>query len=320
MPSFGLFPYISAATDPDPTPFKIEVEGKIYTIDANTVLRNELGIIEDDTISEIWIRLATTLGGVDNAQVFDIVANSSNEISSFKYVALGTDKAKAKTVIDMIDALGSNPTEAAVEAARKAYDGTGAGTGSQVTTTVEQQNLVTNLAKLVAAETKIADAAQEILDGQSVKSTIAGLDADSTNLEVATARADYNALTAAGKAEVDNLAALVTAETNLTNAKTALTNKLAAATTLYNQEAATLNGLTQFEKDAITALDAGEPAAYTALVSALNSARITANGFDANDDAESVTSINAAASALDTPMTNVTAAKAAFDALVAQVK
>nr|DAL96930.1 MAG TPA: hypothetical protein [Caudoviricetes sp.] len=149
MLDLGRFPYINADGS------KIEVDGKLYVIDDNTVLRNEVGVIEYDGKDVIKPVLKE-----NETQVFDIEVKDTNIITSFKYRAADDDRKAAKKVVDMIDALGSNPAKADVEAARAAF-GTTVGTGGTVTTTKVQQNLVTNLAKLEAAEKKIADAAAE---------------------------------------------------------------------------------------------------------------------------------------------------------------
>lgn len=116
MPSFGLFPYINA----DAT--KIEVDGKVYVLDTNTVLRNELGAIEYDGVSAIK---AANILVKDVTKVFDIEVKDTNIITSFKYqrtaaqIATG-DVAAAKAKVNTTNAyevpFGTTDVDAAVKA------------------------------------------------------------------------------------------------------------------------------------------------------------------------------------------------------------
>ncbi len=171
MLDLGRFPYKDAAVAADNT-FKIEVNGKIYVVNNNTVLRNEVGVIEKATASDIHGAITA-----NTTQVFDIVADDDNVISSFKYVAADADRDAAKVVIDMIDALDADADTFAadVAAARAAY--------TALSTDV-QKNLVTNLADLEAAEAAVANAAavadvaadKEALDADAIKGTNVDLD------------------------------------------------------------------------------------------------------------------------------------------------
>ena len=131
------------------------------------------------------------------------------------------DKAAAKLVADQIDALNvqSLNDESAVVAAREAYNAL----------TSAQKAYVTNLEKLVAAETKIADLkaekeAQEAADkaaAQAVTDAIAALNVDSLDDEadVVAAREAYDALTDTQKDLVTNLAVLKAAEQTILQLK-----------------------------------------------------------------------------------------------------
>lgn len=145
-----MFAYINA----DAT--KIEVDGKVYVLDANTVLRNEVGVIEYDGVATIK---AANVLVKDKTQVFDIKVKDENVITSFKYVADKDDKAAAKKVIDKIDAIpaitASDFVEK-VEAAREAYDALAISGDDAVQV---KQNLVTNYNKLEKAEAAIDNAA-----------------------------------------------------------------------------------------------------------------------------------------------------------------
>ncbi|NEU30374.1 cell wall-binding repeat-containing protein [bacterium LRH843] len=134
---------------------KIEVDGTVYTLDASTVLRNEVGVIEYDGVSEIDGILLV------NDRVFDIVANANKVITSFKYEAAASDRTAASNVIKLINDLPANSANdfgTKVGEARSAYGNLSA----------TQKNLVTNLAKLVAAEKaveeKVVAAAKDALN------------------------------------------------------------------------------------------------------------------------------------------------------------
>lgn len=212
------------------------------------------------------------------------------------------DADAAKLVVDEIAALGSNPTKLAVTTAD----------GNYTALSPNAKTLVTNYATLKAFTDDIAA-------GETLETTVSGLDADSTNKEVADARAAYDALGTLGKAEV-TVANITTAETNLANAKTALANKIAEAKPVYTAEKATLDSLTPVEVSAITARTPSEPAAYNGLVSALGAEITTAEAYDANADDQTVNLITAVTTALDGDLTAVTGAKAAFDLLVEAVR
>ena len=286
----GNITYINADTT------VIEVEGVVYTLNAGTVLRNELGVIEYSGASAIN---GATLLVANTSRVFDIVS-ANGVISSFKYSAATADKVAAKTVIDEITALATSTHLATdVSAAR----------GSYTALTQARKNLVTNLASLVSQETAIANAATEIADGQQVKTDIA---AAANNLQVTTARADYEGLGVAGKAEVDNLAALVVKETALVEAKTALASKIVDATTLYNAQKTRLDSFTALEVSII-----GAPLiTYNAAVAALKTARDAAVTFDEAADAATAATIASATSTLNTAIGTLNTATDSFDLVV----
>lgn len=145
-----MFAYINTAAT------KIEVDEKVYVLNENTVLRNEVGVIEYDGAAAI-----KTAGVLveDKTKVFDIKVKDENVITSFKYVADKDDKAAAKEVIDKIDAIpaitASDFVEK-VEAAREAYDALAISGDAAVQV---KQNLVTNYDKLEKAEKAIKNSA-----------------------------------------------------------------------------------------------------------------------------------------------------------------
>jgi cold shock CspA family protein/uncharacterized ubiquitin-like protein YukD len=142
---------------------KIEVDGKVYVINDDTVLRNEVGVIEYDGITEIKGALEE-----NETKVFDIEVKDTNVITSFKYVAAKADKDAAAAVIKLINELPAATDaefETKVTAARSAYNGL----ADEV-----KKNLVTNLAKLEAAEAKLQeeeDNAQAKEDAKSFTTT-----------------------------------------------------------------------------------------------------------------------------------------------------
>lgn len=152
MLDLGRFPYIDATG-------VVEVDGVVYAIADNTVLRNELGIIEQVGKTAINTRITA----LTNKQVFDIVADSNKVISSLKYVAQTADKTAAKTVIDAINALATSTDLATDVPAARALYGTPPAYGTATTDKVKQDLVPASVvAKLVAEETKLANAADAI--------------------------------------------------------------------------------------------------------------------------------------------------------------
>lgn len=204
MLDLGRFPYIDATQAADDS-FKIEVDGTVYTVDNNTILRNELGVIEDTTADDIF----ATLNGLTDPQVFDIDAEG-RVISEFKYVAEPADKAAAKTVIDAINALADSDDLATDVPAARALYGTPPAFGTATTDAVKQ-NLVpaSVVAKLVAEENKLANAADAnavatdkaalavTYNGTDPTITLAGSGANGTTITWASDNAAINATTKA---------------------------------------------------------------------------------------------------------------------------
>lgn len=146
----GVVTYINAGST------KVEIDGTVYTLNADTVLRNEVGVI-------FYVGAATIDGNLNiDDQVFDIVAKDG-VISSFKVKADGDDRVAAKAVIDKIDAIPATTAAdfgAKVTAARTAYDALDSSTAYDPAdpAATPQKALVTNLAKLEKAEAAVANA------------------------------------------------------------------------------------------------------------------------------------------------------------------
>lgn len=136
------------------------------------------------------------------------------EAAENQYAALRQtdDQSKAKNVVDLIDKIATvtENSGTAISAARKAYDGL----------TQEQKKLVTNYAKLTAAETAYAKLTATDDDkekaGQVVEliNKLGAISLDSKQA-VAEAREAYNALTDAQKQLVENYTLLEQAEAQI---------------------------------------------------------------------------------------------------------
>lgn len=182
----GRFTYIDSTV--------VEVDNVVYTLADGTVLRNEVGVIE-------YTGGAAIAGFLNNGdQVFDIVANADNRISSFKYVAAEADRDAAKLVIDEINALDSESATFAadVAAARASYNAL----------TATQQNLVTNLADLVAAEAQVEANTFTTNHAAILAETVDTVEV-SDEAAVTAALTDYNALSVDAKALVADEKALL---------------------------------------------------------------------------------------------------------------
>ncbi len=162
----------------------------------------------------------------------DVLVAAENEIVRLKALAEqeAADKAAAQVVVNQIDALivDSLDDEADVVAARNAYKGL----------TDAQKGYVTNLAKLQAAEAKIAELklAQEQQDAadlaaaKAVVDKINALNVKSLDDEadVVAARAAFNALTDNQKGLVTNLSKLEDAEDDIVRLKAEAAAKIEA--------------------------------------------------------------------------------------------
>ncbi|MBR4868468.1 MAG: hypothetical protein IKU10_04870 [Clostridia bacterium] len=183
------------------------------------------------------------------------LTSAESKIASLEKVE--ADKAAAKIVQDQIAALPSTLTvanQAAVQAARTAYNGL----------TSAQKEYVTNLSKLTAAETTMSN----LTTAQTVIDKIANLPLNITLSDestVSSVRSAYNALTSTQKGYVTNLSKLTAAETTIANLKAAkaVDDKIAALPskiTLSHQSAVeaarkAYTDLTADQKDLVTKLD-----------------------------------------------------------------
>ena len=126
---------------------------------------------------------------------------------------LKADKAAAEAVDSKIEAIGTVTlaSEQAITAARTAYNAL----------TDAQKAQVTKLATLTAAETTLAQlkADKAAVDAVEAKITAIGTVTLASETKITEARAAYDALTDAQKAQVTNLATLTAAETALTALK-----------------------------------------------------------------------------------------------------
>ena len=139
---------------------------------------------------------------------------------TLKDLKANADRKAADQVIRAIEALPSPATEKdaeKVEAARKAYDAL----------TDEQKELVTNYARLTAAEKELAEAEASEKDKKAAGEVRSLIDAigralpEETEEAVAAARKAYDALTDLQKKLVDNYDVLVQAEKTLADVKAA---------------------------------------------------------------------------------------------------
>ncbi len=197
------------------------------------------------------------LTDAQKAYVTNLSKLTSAETALAKLEQAAADQAAAKLVQDMIAALPATITlssQSAVAAARKAY----------TDLTDVQKALVTNLSKLTAAETVIAN----MTTAQTVMDQIAALPLNialSHEADVVAVRKAYNGLTDTQKGYVTNLAKLTAAEETLANQKAAkaVDDQIAALPsqiTLSHQsvvEAArkAYTDLTTDQKDLVTKLD-----------------------------------------------------------------
>jgi hypothetical protein len=231
------------------------------------------------------------------------------------FIVTVMEKSPVNTVEELIDAIGevTLEKEAAIIAARTAYDAL----------SETEQAQVTNYAVLTAAEAALAALHQAEIDQAAADAVIALINALPTDVAltdeaaITEARAAYNALTDAQKALVTNLDALTAAET--------------ALQTLQDQAAAGA------VSDAISALPAADAitlddeaavaaarAAYDALTPAQqalvdDSALVAAENAINQLKAEAVTNLIAALPAADAVTleneADIAAARAAYDAL-----
>lgn len=145
-----------------------------------------------------------------------------------------------------------------------------------------------------------------------------------TNKAAKDQRDAYEELTKAGKAKVTDLDKLEAVEAALTGSKAALNKEIESAEKVYVEESALLNSLTDLHKANITAENSGEPAAYTALVSALKVEINKAKAVKTDDDNTTAKMINDAigtdSTLLKGALKNVNDNKADFHALVEKTK
>ena len=200
---------------------------QIYGLPFPIALSNEADVIAARNAYN-----ALTDAQKDYVSNLEILVNAENEITRLKALAEqeAADKAAAKVVADQIDALNvqSLDDEADVVAARNAYKAL----------TNAQQAYVTNLAKLQAAEAKIAQLKveqeeQDAADMAAAKAVVDKIDAlnvDSTDDEadVVAARDAYNALTDTQKGLVTNLSKLEDAESDIARLKAEAAAKVEA--------------------------------------------------------------------------------------------
>lgn len=127
-----------------------------------------------------------------------------------------SDKQAAKVVAEMIAALGAKPDDAAVKAAREAYD----------KLTESQKKLVENINLLTEAENAIAAAAENVKKANAVIALINSLSKNPSKAKAAEARNAYNKLTAEQKAMVTNLNQLIAAEKKIAEASKPVVKKV----------------------------------------------------------------------------------------------
>ncbi len=294
---------LTGATPPDSIKYTIaKADGSILVTATNLqTTAADLAILKGRSVT--LGKITNTINDVGTytiiVQVVDGTTTYEGELT-LTVTATQADKDAAAAVVRQIDALGTNPTKAAVTAANVSY----------TALSPNAKTLVTNYAKLKAF-------LDDIAAGATVETTVSGLSAASTNKQVKDARAAYDALGALGKAEVTSYATLTTVETNLANAKTDLANAIATAQPLYNTEKARLDTFTPADINAINASTTNPNGfnIYQAALASLKTKLDAAKAVDVNADTTTTTMIITAETALTTEIGTFNAAKTTFDAI-----